>query len=255
MNRYFVLPAIAGVAWAQQATPGEAEKALRERADQYCQLTLQKKFRDIERLVAVDSRDDYYNGSKPDIKACSIAKVVLDPGEKRASVLMNSRVVVLALGNPQTFEIPTNTKWTFEEGEWRLSIDRNISVDTPFGRMKAAEAASTGTLDRMEGKAPDLATLLNSVELESKEVELSPTHRTARIGIHNKLPGSVRLTITSSSVSGVETSIEKEELSGQGDTGLLVRLTEAPAINHEGTIQIEVQPLNRVLQLKVRVAR
>jgi len=83
----FFFPAVAITAWAQQTNPAaaKAEKALRARVEQFFQLQVDKKFRQVEPMVAADSKDLYYNASKPDLKAFEVQKVELLDHNTRAS--------------------------------------------------------------------------------------------------------------------------------------------------------------------------
>jgi len=63
---------------AQQTSPAadEAKQALIGRVQEYYKLLQDKKFRQAEkRLVAEESKEDYYAGKKPDIKGFDIARV------------------------------------------------------------------------------------------------------------------------------------------------------------------------------------
>src|SRR5947209_3247335 len=84
MKRYMVFPALAATVWAQQAGQSEAEKALRAQVDRFYQLMLDKKYREAEKLVADQSKDDYYNGSKPEFESVKVLKVEVLPDRLHA---------------------------------------------------------------------------------------------------------------------------------------------------------------------------
>ena len=67
MDRRLLFPAVADTAWAQQSSPEAvaAEKALRERVQQFYQLQQDKKYRDAEAIVADDTKDSYYAARNP----------------------------------------------------------------------------------------------------------------------------------------------------------------------------------------------
>ena len=93
MDRRLIFPAVAITAWAQQPPPAppEVEAALRARVEQFYQLEIDKKFRQAEAFVAEDTKDDYYNGSKPAIKASSIQKIEWSDNNTRARVTSKAK--------------------------------------------------------------------------------------------------------------------------------------------------------------------
>src|ERR1700691_5106919 len=96
IDRRFLFPVAAVTAWAQQPAPAaaEAEAALRARVEQFYQLQVDKKFRQAEALVAEESKDDYYNRSKPDIKGFSIQEIQLLDDNTRARVTLKGKLVI-----------------------------------------------------------------------------------------------------------------------------------------------------------------
>src|SRR4051795_5429639 len=97
MNRKLLLVLVAATAFAEKNNPAvtKAEKALRARAQQFFQLETDKKYREGEALVATDSKDEYYNGGKYNIKAFTIQKVEFLDKNKRAKVTINAKVTLL----------------------------------------------------------------------------------------------------------------------------------------------------------------
>src|ERR1700733_2047389 len=121
MDRRLLFPALAVSAWAQQPSPAQAtaEKALRARVNQFYQLMLDKKYRVAEEMVASESKDDYYDGTKPDIKGFSIEKVELSDRNTRATVIVKWKLQTLFPGaGVMTFEFPATTWWKIENGKW-----------------------------------------------------------------------------------------------------------------------------------------
>src|SRR5580692_1418161 len=96
IDRRFLFPVAAVTAWAQQPSPAvaEVEAALRARVEQYYQLQVDKKFRQAEAMVAEDSKDDYYNRAKQDIKSFSIQQIEFRRDNSRARVTLKAKLVV-----------------------------------------------------------------------------------------------------------------------------------------------------------------
>src|SRR5271154_6051875 len=100
IDRRFLFPVAAVTAWAQQPSPAaaEAEAALRARAEQFFQLQVNKKYRPAEAMVADDTKDLYYDGSKFNIDNFSIQKIELLDDNTRAKVTIKTKVTRIAPG-------------------------------------------------------------------------------------------------------------------------------------------------------------
>ena len=71
-RRWIIFPTIAVTSAAQTPATPASEKALRARVSEFFQLQVDKKFRQAEALVATESRDDYYDSSKPKMESFKI---------------------------------------------------------------------------------------------------------------------------------------------------------------------------------------
>src|SRR5579863_4791538 len=194
----FLLPVAAATAWAQQPSPAaaDAEAALRARVEQFYKLQVDKKFRQAEALVAEESKDDYYNRSKLDIKEFSIEDIQLLDDNSRARVTLKGNIVIKIpqLAN-QTFDMPLITSWKMENGQWVWYIDRERSSQTPFGRIDPSKGAARSPVDLPPVKI-DVATLMNQVTLDSTSVILNATNPLQTITVSNNLPGAIQLELT-----------------------------------------------------------
>ncbi len=246
-------------AWAQQTSPtaAEAEKALRDRAQQFYQLQVEKKYRQAEALVADDTKDDYYNSRKPDIKGFTIEKVELAPDMKTAKMIIKAKVVFLMPGaGAQTVDFPTPTEWKLENGEWRWYISQETRVTTPFGKVHTSGSGSATASPDVKGAAPggidnpNFAALQNQVSISKTSVNLSQSGEDS-VSITNGLPGPIDLRLDPhvESINGLEVTLDKTHLAS-GETAV-VRLHLTGDKKLRDRVDIVAQPLNRLLSIEV----
>jgi hypothetical protein len=252
-DRRFLFPVVAATAWAQQPAPAvdEVEAALRARVEQFYQLQVDKKFRQAEALVAEESKDDYYNRAKPDIKGFSIQEIHLSDNNTRARVTLKGKLVfkIPQLGT-QAFEMPMTTSWKMEDGQWFWFIDPELSGQTPFGKtnFQAGKAPADSA-----GRPPvkiDVATLMNQVTLDSTSVILNASNPVQTITVSNNLPGEVNLELTNPQLEGVSIEVERSTLKAGEKSAIRFRRTSEA--KSSGLVSIVASPLNKVFDIRVR---
>jgi hypothetical protein len=253
MDRRLIFPAVAITAWAQQPSPAaaEAEATLRERVRQFYQLQVDKKFRQGEVFVAEDSKDDYYNSPKPEIRTFEIQGIEMFDENTRAQVTVKRRTIVR---NPQIgileFDLPNTTTWKIEDGQWVWHIDHNAPHLTPFGPIAPANGAASGSHDNLPepGKA-DLADLMRQVTIDSSSVVLSSAEPERSVTLSNALPGVVTLQLTGEPLTGIAAELDKTELKTGEKAVLRFRLTSDTRTS--GIVHVTVSPLNKVFDIAV----
>lgn len=253
-DRRFLFPVVAATAWAQQPAPAvdEAEAALRARVEQFYQLQVDKKFRQAEALVAEESKDDYYNRPKPDIKGFSIQEIHLSDNNTRARVTLKGKLVIKIapqLG-PQAFEMLMTASWKMENGQWCWFLDPEVISQTPFGKIKIQpNNAPTDPADRPPVKI-DVATLMNQVTLDSTSVILSASNPIQTITVSNNLPGEVNLELKNPQLEGVSIEVERSTLKAGEKSAIRFRRTSEA--KSSGLVRIVASPLNKVFDIRVR---
>lgn len=258
MDRRLLFPAVAITAWAQQTSPAtaEAEKALRDRVQQFYQLQLDKKYRQAEGMVAEESKDDYYNGKKPDIRGFDIVKVQLQDGDTKAMVTIKAKVLTLALGAAQVFDFSSQTYWKLENGQWCWYIPEEAKRATPFGTINTATPGGDRKLDTTGHapgsiEAPDFAALQSKVSIDRSSVQLDARDADQAVTITNGLPGPLELTVDPhvKQIRGLSFEIDKTRLeSGEKATAHL-RWTGQEKISD--TVRITAVQVNRILEIHV----
>lgn len=253
-RRLFLLPVAAATVWAQQASPAEEEtrKALISRVSEYYKLMVEKKYRQAESMVAEESRDDYYNGKKPDIKGFDILKVDLAAGANEATVTVKAKVLVLMLGaGAQIFDMPSPTHWKLVDGKWYWFIPEEVKHATPFGKIQTNAATGLEGLPNTKGKAPEMGSLLGQVTIDRLNVSLNAKDMEQTVTITNGLPGPSDLRIDPhvEAIKGLTVRVSSLHLdSGQKAT---VRLRWDGKTTVSDTVEIRASPLNLAFDIEV----
>jgi hypothetical protein len=256
MDRRLIFPAVAITAWAQQpAQPpgaGGAESALRARVDEFYKLQVEKKFRQGESYVADDTKDDYYNAGKPDIKGFEVLSLEMLDNDTRARVTVRRKMVVRnAQIGAMDFDLPVVTTWKIENGQWVYYIDHTVSRPSPFGPIAPAGDATKGKAgDTPRAGKIDLAQLMNQVTIDRTSVILSSQDPLQTVTVTNNLPGAVTLEVKRAQVEGVTAELDKTELKF-GEKAVL-QLRRAGDTKASGVIQLTVSPLNQTLDIAVQ---
>ena len=255
MDRRFLFPVVAASAWAQQQAPeaAAAEAALRARAQQFFDLQVAKKYRQGEAMVADESKDAYYNGSRFNMDSFTITKVQVAEGNAAADVTIKAKVTFIVPAVSQTFhtEVAQTTQWKLENGEWVYFFDPQEAVVTPFGKLNPqAGAGKTPTGNGTAGGRPDLATLLKAVQVDRNSVEMKPGENQT-VKVSNFLPGPVDVSVENFSLPGVSASLDKRHLE-QGETTFL-HIAASDKASGSVTTVIDVSPLGTKLPVKVTV--
>jgi hypothetical protein len=254
MDRRLLFPALAATAWAQQTSPAQAaaEKQLRTRVSEFNQLMTDKKYRDAEAMVASDSKDDYYNGTKPDIKGFSIDKIELSDRNTRATVIVKWKLQTLFPGaGALVFEFPATTWWKLENGKWSWYIDREKRAQTPFGVVKSGGSAAAPTLDT-RGTAPDIDAIQNGVNIDRTSVTLSAAKPRDVLTIVNTLPGPAHLKAEAADtrLQGIDVEISPSDLNTGEKASVTFLLKSDRKIS--GKISIEASPVNKIFEIQIQ---
>jgi hypothetical protein len=255
-DRRFLFPVIAATAWAQQPSPAaaEAEGALRARAEQFFKLQVEKKYRQAESMVAEDTKDDYYNGNKFNIKDFSIDRIELLDDNTRAKVTIKARVTMTVPGAGMIdLDAPSLTLWKLEDKEWVWYSDHAKAVETPFGTVKPQEGPNKSdgpppTL-AMAGKAPDIATLQSLVKIDQTSVVLTAEAPEQTVTVSNDLPGGADIELGINQATGFTVDVDKKHLASGEKT--LIHFRSANDSHEGGVVQVYVAPLATQFDIQV----
>jgi hypothetical protein len=252
IDRRFLFPVAAVTAWAQQPAAAEAEAALRARAEQFFQLQVDKKFRQAESFVAEDTKDDYYNGNKFNIKSFTVQKTELLDDNTRARVTIKAKVTRIMAGfPPMDFESTTTTRWKLENGLWVWYVDHAAAAESPFGALQAGKVTGTPSPLNMAGVAHDLAALRASVKIDRNSVELTPDGPVQTVAVSNELPGGIDLELRPDRMTGLSVQLGKKHLEAGEKTTIYFRASTGG--EGAGIVRLMVSPIVVQLDIHVRI--
>jgi hypothetical protein len=253
LDRRFLFPVAGVTAWAQQPSPAaaEAEAALRVRVEQYYQLQVDKKFRQAEGMVAEDSKDDYYNRAKQDIRGFSIQQIELLDSNNRARVTIKGKISLkAALLGAQEFDLPLLSNWKLENGQWVWYVDRETRGQTPFGRITPpAGDTAKGAPVPPPRTGIDVKTLMSQVTVDSTTVTLNASHPEQAVTFTNHLPGSITLELTKPQMADILIELDKSALTAGETSAIRFRLTGHAKTS--GVLRVVASPLNEVFEIQI----
>ncbi len=254
MDRRLLFPAIAATAWAQQPSQPVTE-ALRDRVQQYYQMMVDKKYRQAEAMVAEQSREDYYNGKKPDLRGFDIMNLDLQT-PTTAKVTIRAKVVVLMPGaGGQLFDMPTPTYWILENGAWCWYIPEEVKAATPFGQMKNG-ANAAGGMD-MKGAAPggidnpNVGSLVDQISIDKRSVTLTAKAPEQSVTITNGLPGPLDLTLDGRvlNIKGLKVEVKPTHLDAGAKAVVTIRRVGEAKL--KDVVQVVAEPFHRIFDIQV----
>jgi hypothetical protein len=252
MDRIVIVFAIALTASAQQPSPEAtaAEAALRARAQQFFELQATKKYRAAEPMVAAESQDTYYNGYKYNIRGFSIQRVEMLENNSQAKVTIKAKVGFAAPGIPPIeVEVLIPSLWKAENGQWVWYVDPTAGVQTPFGIIKPSPDDGSPPPSIVPGVVPDASTLQRSVTIDKAAITVSRDTSPQTATIFNQLQGPVELELSSDTIAGLTTELEKKSLLPGEKT--LIRFRTTGEGKGSGTVHVVVSPI--AVQFDIRV--
>ena len=252
-----LLPAIL-LSAAPPPKPTAAEARLRARVEAFYKLAVDHKFREMEALVAPESRDDYYAGDKPDILDYRIEGVQWLEAGKKANVTIVSKVHTRHIKTGDEInEVPYASHWELVKGVWYWYLPHVNRRVTAFGPMKVdpeKAAQSHLNLREMIRKGPDMAELQNGVQAAATTVELEEAAgATASVVLTNKLPGTVELVMAAPLGVGFNSTLSAQTLKA-GEQATLT-LHSIPGLKRDASVGIQVRPTGQNLVIQVNYKR
>ena len=227
--------------------PADVDSALKARVQEFYQLMVDHKFRQGEELVAEDSKDRYYNSTKPDIKAFKIGKIEYSADFTSARVTIMSTVDILFPGaGVKRFDIPLLTNWKIDRDQWCWFVQKDSLLQTPFGKVNPSGGSKGGS-----GPLPTpITSLANAVTIDRPQIQLDPAHPKAEVVVlKNVLPGPVTIE-KGISVPGVDVSIAKLNLAANESTEVTISPIEG-ASERPTSLALIVKPLNQKISIVI----
>ena len=255
MDRSLIFLAVAVTALAQQPSPdaAAAEAALRERAQQFFDLQVAKKYRAGEDMVAKDSKDEYYNGNRYNIKGFSIQNVEMLDKNTRAEVTIKAKTTLSAPGFPSMdLDVSLTSSWKLEDDRWAWYVDPTAPLATPFGKISRTPSGAGPPPSITPGTVPDLSALQQSVKADKTSVTMTLSEPVQTVTISNGLPGPVDLVeLDSDKIAGLSSELGKKHLEAGETTTLRLKLVGDAKGN--GIVHVLASPIGTQLVIAVTV--
>jgi hypothetical protein len=268
MLRYYALALVASLAFAQTPSdlnrpPEGVDKAVRERIAQFYQLLVDGKFRQAEGLIADDTKDFFYNMSKPKYLSFEIGQIVYSDEFTRAKaiVLCEQTIPVPAFaGKPLKF--PQPSLWKLVDGEWYWYVDQDALRQTPFGVMNPGSPAPSGA--RSPGppfgaatpppvpSGADVQGLLNRLQSHAKadkQAVALKVGESTQVTITNSTEGMATLSL-SVNAHGVDAKLDHTELKAGEKAILTLRAGEQAK---PGVVNVRVEQSSQVIPIQITV--
>jgi hypothetical protein len=269
MNTRMVLLAFPLIALAQSSPPSppaEVDAALRARANQFFQYYVDGNFRKAYDMVAEDTKDAYFNGTKNRLKNFQLGNIKYSDNFTRAEVTLNANREVFVMGHsvPMTISIPTTFK--IEDGKWvwyEVPIKEVIEptgLYQPNPAKPGANASASGLPTDLSPEALRSAAvkLLGQTGVDKSVVVVAADKASdAKVVFHNGLGGTVqvRLVVLGDN-PGFTAKLEKTLVNPGEDSNLLVHYDPpgTPQLLLPVTLRLMVSPTAQTLDVAVKFA-
>jgi hypothetical protein len=259
------------IAFGQQpAAAAEADQALRARVTQFLQYHVEGNFRKAYDMVADDTKDDYFNGGKVQLKGFTIDKLEFNDNFTRATVSTTLSRTMSIIGQEFPAMVPSVTTWKIENGKWVWTNEvKAVGGATPMDppaahRPAAATSASNDPVSDLPKVLDDRTladaaqNILQQVGVDKRQVTLATSGVSEdRIVFHNGLTGSVQLELGAPDIPGFSAKVEQAFVGAGADVPVVFRYEQRDPAKRRGepfTVELVVQPLNQVFTIQVNFA-
>lgn len=233
-----------------EGPPGDVDAALRNRIQDFYQLQADRKYRQAEQLVAVDTKDFYYESRKPDIRTFKLVEIEYSPDFKNARVMLLSQMQIIIPGaDPKIMDVPFASYWKIDDGKWCWYVDQSKLFDTPFGRTNSKADAATEDLTKLVERI-STAGIMDGVHADPNRVRLDPAKPKSQIvALKNSLPGPVTIQVLTVSTA-LKVEIATPNLAAEESTTVTITpVTGMP--NPPSELTLRVMPLGQIIQIAI----
>ncbi|HVO99453.1 MAG TPA: hypothetical protein VMT15_15385 [Bryobacteraceae bacterium] len=127
----------------QQAPPG-VEDELRARVTAFYQNFVDGSPRKAEVFVAEDTKDYYYNAQKLHFESFKVGKVTFSDNFTKAIVMVVGKTEKVLAGQKVQMEVPQETHWKIENGQWCWTYHPEDYAITPMGGKNPPPGSGAG---------------------------------------------------------------------------------------------------------------
>jgi hypothetical protein len=240
-------------AWGQDnpfnRPPKEVDDALRARVLEFFQYHVTGEYRKAEAMVAEDTRDYFYDHSKPKYMSVEITRIDYSDNftKAKAVVVCEQRLSGPGFGN-QVFKVPTPSAWKLEDGKWVWWVPVETRNVTPFGKMTAGPEPAKG------GAAPAIPAVIDNIDFLFKQVRVNkqevvvPPGGSDTATIENGAPGAMTLSVTQAPV-GIDAKLSKTTIES-GEKAILTIANKKDG--QPGTVRLMVDPIGQIFTINVK---
>lgn len=240
--------------------PAGLEQAVRARVDQFYSMMLNHQYRKAEALIAEDTKDYYYAGTKPDVRKYEVLSIEFSEHFTHAKAMTRcTEPVVVAGFPPGEMNVTIPSLWKLEDGNWYLYEDPE-KITNPSGlRTKIQNAIDKAAAANKPGESPALPPIpkelpkdpgfvMGKITVDKSKVQLAPG-ASETIAIINGSSGPMTLE-PGYPLPGVEAKLDRTELvSGQKATLTLTAGKEPKG----GLYYLRIVPTNEEIVISVEV--
>lgn len=265
-------------AFAQQAAevqaPPQAERDLRARVTAFYDNFLDKSFtpRKAEPFVAEDTKDFYYSAGKSRYQSYRIGKIAFSDNFTKAVVVVVGKMERLIAGQAVMMDVPQDTHWKIEDGEWRWTYHPEDYALTPMSTKNPPFASDGSVANAGSGVKPKNVTpegvrnaglsLLQQqpMKLEPELIKMNPDQAaSAEVVFTNGADGDIQIALDGPTVQGLKVSLDKTTVPAHGTAVIALRYDPTASGDVKGAWQpkgvipfrLIVAPFNRVFPLNL----
>jgi hypothetical protein len=233
----------------------KVEHALRQRVNEFYKMQVDRKLRESEKLIAPDSRDDYFAGEKPEVLDFQIQSIHWTRNFTEANVTMLSKVHTRrAMAGDQVNTVPYASHWKLVNSKWYWFVPHVNDRETAFGTMhidqKEIEKHQLD-LKKMIQSGPTAQDLMHAVKADRAEVVLKAgSGEPQLVHLTNTLSGAVSLRMVAPQNQSFAVSLSKSQLGPNEEAVVtVIRGIGEPV---PGLIGLVVNPVNQNISISVK---
>jgi hypothetical protein len=256
MFRFALLAVLGLAAFAQtgaapaEKPPADVDQALRARVSEFYTLVVNHEYRKAEALIADDTKDYYYEGTKPEVTRFEVVDVQYSDHFTNAKVFTQCGQRIAAPGFPPSeFTMKFPTTWRFENGNWFLYVDQSkllspvgLPLRPPLGSVPAPPAGLPTVIPQ------DPSFVFGKVSADKEMVQLA-AGSTVQVHITNGLQGPMSLEL-GAPLKGIEAKLDRTNLANGEKAVLSLTAGKEPT---SGPFYLRVVPTGEAILIRVQV--
>ena len=251
---------------AQQAPPPEVDRSLRARVTEFLQYHVDGNFRKAYDMVAEDTKDQYFNMGKVQLKGFTIENVKFTDDFTKATVLTTMSKTVNVAGTDIPVSMPSTITWKIENGKWVWYSEARTPSMLPGIDSVGTPATAQGKGDDGVALPKDFSdqsiaaaarNILQQIGLDKKVITLAADKTSEdTVVFHNGMPGSVQLELSAPEIPGFTAKLGQSIARAAQDIPVVFHYEPGAQAERRDSfnVQLWVQPLNQLFVIRVNFA-